>query len=140
MGAYQLQGAGTISICQKTVVSNAIEPFGDHVHQETPDEFKSRQGNWFAFSAVPVVLPGECDVSISKTQETTVGDCDAMGVAAQILQNLLGPCKRGLAVNDPGFLSGCPEMFVEVNAGVERSDFAGKRQFPLSVSPIESLQ
>ena len=48
-----------------------------------------------------VVLPAEGDAVVVGRDQTAVGDGDAMGVAREIAQHLLGPRERLLAVDHP---------------------------------------
>ncbi|ESY64380.1 hypothetical protein X743_31420 [Mesorhizobium sp. LNHC252B00] len=50
---------------------------------------------------VAIVLPAEADLSLVQAHEAAVGDGDAMGVAAQIGEDLFGTAERGLGVDDP---------------------------------------
>ncbi|BCH12571.1 hypothetical protein MesoLj131c_68290 (plasmid) [Mesorhizobium sp. 131-3-5] len=50
---------------------------------------------------VAIVLPAEADLSVVQAHEAAVGDGDAMGVAAQIGEDLFGTAERGLGVDDP---------------------------------------
>jgi hypothetical protein len=48
-----------------------------------------------------VVLPAEAHLVVIDREQSMVGDRDAMGVTCQVLQNVLGPAKRGLGLHDP---------------------------------------
>jgi len=49
-----------------------------------------------------IVLVGEGDLAVGKTNQPVIGQGDSMGIAGQILEHLLGPSERGLAVDPPG--------------------------------------
>ena len=50
---------------------------------------------------VAVIFPLEGDLAVLEGQQTAVGDGDAMGVAAEILQHVLRSAKGGLGVDHP---------------------------------------
>jgi hypothetical protein len=52
-------------------------------------------------AAVSVVAPCESDVAVVEGDEATVRHGDALGVARQIGEHLLGPCERAFGVDDP---------------------------------------
>src|SRR5271157_5713091 len=48
-----------------------------------------------------VVLPLESYVGVGDGENAVVGNRNAVGIASQILQDMLGPAKRGLGVDHP---------------------------------------
>jgi hypothetical protein len=55
----------------------------------------------FYGAVVAIVLPGEPDIFVVAGLDAAVGDGDAMGVAAEIGENLRGSAERLLGVDDP---------------------------------------
>jgi hypothetical protein len=47
------------------------------------------------------VSPAECDLVIKERKQTVVGDCDTMGVSAEIAEHLIGTSERRLAIDHP---------------------------------------
>jgi len=54
-----------------------------------------------ARAANAIVLPAERNRTVVGCNEAAVRDGDAMGIAGEIAQHLLGPCERRLAIDDP---------------------------------------
>ena len=52
-------------------------------------------------TVLTVILPGEGDVIVVESLDAAVGDGDAMGVAAEIGENLGGSAERLLGVDHP---------------------------------------
>jgi hypothetical protein len=50
---------------------------------------------------VAIILPAEADPARGQTDQAAVGDGDAMGIAAEIIEHLLGSAERALGVDDP---------------------------------------
>jgi hypothetical protein len=48
-----------------------------------------------------IVLPQESDLAVREIDQPVVGDGDAMGIAGQLLQNMLRPTKGPLGINNP---------------------------------------
>ena len=60
-----------------------------------------------------VVLPAERHLTVVKRNQTVIGDGDAMGVARQIVQYMLGAPKRRLGIDNPVLAEKCAEERVE---------------------------
>ena len=73
-------------------------------------KFMRLDGHHLAAVAVGVVLVAKAHVALIDTQQTVVGDGDAMGVTAQIVEDLVGTAEGLLGVDHPGFLMQCIEQ------------------------------
>lgn len=51
----------------------------------------------------------ECHVGVSKIDEPVVGDCDAVRVSGQIMQNVFGTTKGALRIHHPVFAEQRPQ-------------------------------
>jgi hypothetical protein len=71
------------------------------VKKESPQELEGGERHGSFAIPVGIVLPGEGHVSAFDRLETVVGDCNAVGVAGEILENLVRTSEWGLAVDDP---------------------------------------
>ncbi|SEF11805.1 Putative transposase [Rhizobiales bacterium GAS191] len=60
-----------------------------HVHQEAANELAGAERHDLALVAGSVVLPAEADAPITAVDETAVSDGDAMGITAEIVEDLL---------------------------------------------------
>jgi len=67
------------------------------------DELGDRDSHDFALviAAFPVVLPVETDVGLVDIEQAIIGDRDAMGVARQIGQDLLGTGEGLFGIDEP---------------------------------------
>ncbi len=73
------------------------------MQQEASQELISRQRHGALLISVCIVLPSESDLIVLKADQSMVGDRDAMGVAGQIVEHVMGSTKRWFGVNDPVF-------------------------------------
>ena len=86
-----------IAVGQQAVVANALEARRQHMQQEATHELLRVEAHGLAPRLVTVVLPREGDPAVGEVDQAVVGDRHAMGVAAEIVEHLLGPPKGGLA-------------------------------------------
>ena len=92
-----------MAISQKAEVADAGKARGQHMLEEAAQELFVRKCHSARFAVMRVVLPSERHVAIRNVQQPVIGDGYAMGVASQIMQDMLGPAERRLGVDDPVF-------------------------------------
>ena len=90
-----------MAIGEEADVADAVEAVRHGVLKEAADEFVGGQGHDLGFAALAVVLPGEADPAVVEADQAAVGDGDAMGVAAEIAENLLRSGEGRLGVDHP---------------------------------------
>ena len=82
-------------------MADAVEAVWQGMEQETSDELVGPQAQCLDCAAVAIVLPTEGDMIVVAGLDAAVGDGDAVGVSAQIGENLRGSAKRLFGVDDP---------------------------------------
>jgi hypothetical protein len=92
-----------------------METVGQDVEQEAADELVGIEGHHLLLAMVAIVLPQEADVAVGESDEAAVGDSDAMGIAGEMIEHLLGSAERSLGIDDPGSGAQLPQ------AGSEQS-------------------
>ena len=95
------QEFGASAIGEKSEVADAHEAFGKHVQEEAAQEFIDRKSQQLLLVVVSGVTPTKSDLAIHKRNQTMVGDGHAMGVAAQILEHILGATERWFRIDHP---------------------------------------
>ena len=92
-----------MGVGEEAVVANAMETVRQHVEQEAPHELADVEAHDLALvtTALPIVLPAETDMGLVKIEQAAVSDCDAMRVAREIGQDLLGTGEGLFGVDDP---------------------------------------
>src|SRR5580658_10387518 len=77
---------GPATIGEQAIMADAVEPVGQHVHEEAADELVDVESHLLApvvlFGAV--ILPLESDPGIVERGEPAVGDGDAVGIAREV--------------------------------------------------------
>ena len=81
---------GPAAIRHESEVADAMEAVGQGMEQKTADELVRLQPHDLPGAVLTVILPAECDVIVVESFEAIVGYSDAMGVAAEICENLGG--------------------------------------------------
>ena len=92
---------GAAGIRQEAEVTDAAEPFRQHVEQEATNELVSVERHHLGLVVGAIILPAEADATVLAGEEPAVGDRDAMGVASQIVEHLLRPAEGALGIDDP---------------------------------------
>src|SRR6266511_712986 len=90
-------------VSEEAVVANAMETVRQHVEQEAPHELADVEAHDLALvtTALPIVLPAETDMGLIKIEQAAVSDRDAMRVAREISQDLLGTGEGPFGIDDP---------------------------------------
>ena len=60
-----------------------------HVQQEPPDEFISRQGHRFDLITPAIIFPPEAHLVVFDVEQPVIGYGDAMGIPAHVIEHLL---------------------------------------------------
>ena len=102
-GEAPWQQGGTPSVGEEAKVADANKAFGEQVQQETAQELIAREGHDFLLIVVGGVTPAEGDLAVGQCDQAMVGDGDAVGIAAEILQHVLGSTEGWFGVDDPVF-------------------------------------
>ena len=94
------QELGPGSVGQKAVVTDPDKALGEDVEEEAANELPKRKGQGSDPTAA-VILETEGDRCVVDMKQPVVGDRDAVGVAGEILQDVLGSLKGRLGIDDP---------------------------------------
>ena len=90
------------AIGEQPEVADAHEAIGDDVEQEAADELGRLQRHHLEAVAVGVILPPEVDDAVSVADEPFVGERDAVGIAAEVVEDLIGAGQRLFGIDHPG--------------------------------------
>jgi hypothetical protein len=102
-GSTKRELLGAVSIRKEPVVTNAMEATRQYVKEKAAYEFRDLDSHDFALmnAVFPIVFPTEANVGLVEIEQATVGDRDAMGVAREISQDLLGTSEGLFGIDDP---------------------------------------
>jgi len=89
---------------EESEVADANQSLGQNVDQESAQKLLCRNGHDLLLAAVRVVFPAKRDSIILEGDESMVRDRDTMGIACQVMQNMLGAAEGWLCLDDPVLL------------------------------------
>ena len=101
--AAQGQEVAAFSSRQKAEETDTHETARHCVCQDTAQELVDIERHQLLLVAVCVILPVKGHLSIGQANQSMIGDGNTMGVAGQILEHVLRPTERRLAIDDPVF-------------------------------------
>ena len=90
-----------MGVGQKAEVADPAKAVGQDMQQKTPDELVRVECHHPGLVGLPIVFPTEPDLPILKGKKAMIGDGDAMGIAAKIVEDLLRATERSFGVDDP---------------------------------------
>ena len=82
-------------------MTDADEARGKHVEQEAAQEFLDRQSHQALLVTVRGVSPAKGDLAALEGDQAVIGDGHAVGVAAEITENIFGATEGRLAIDHP---------------------------------------
>ena len=97
------QERGAPAVGKEAEVPDAHEAFRKHVQQKSAQEFIDSKSQQLLFVVVSGVAPAKDNLPFGKREQTLIGDGHAMGVAAQILEHILGATERRFRIDHPVF-------------------------------------
>ena len=109
--AFECSTSSTVG--EESEVTNANQPLGQDVDEESAQELIRGNGHDLLLAAVGIVQPAERDAIVFEGHEAMVGYGDAVGVAGQVVENMFGAAEGRLGVNDPVLLAELPEKVAE---------------------------
>jgi len=89
-----------VAVGVKAIVTDAIKVARDHVLEVAFHKFLGLEGLFFRLAGFTVV-PGKDDFIVCDFGEAMITECYPMGVASQVVDNVLGPRYGRLEVDDP---------------------------------------
>jgi len=95
------QESSAPSVGQKAEVADAQEAGRKHVEQEAAQELLDRQGHQTLLVAVRGISPAKGDLVAFQGDQAVIGDRHAVGVAAEVTENVLGATEGRFAVDHP---------------------------------------
>src|SRR6266571_7939276 len=108
------------------------------MQQEAAQELIERQGHHFLFVVVSRVAPPKGDLAIGQRDQSMIGDGHAMGVAAQVVEHVLGTAEGWFGVDDPIFSKQRPQPGSEDLGLREQGQIAGEVQLAMLKRRLES--
>src|ERR1700751_772157 len=109
-----------------------------HVEEKAAQKLLGRYGHQLLLAALGVILPAESHLTVSEVYDPVIGDGDAMGVAGQVVKDVLRATKRRFSVNDPDLPEERSKKRAEGPFVLKRLKAVGKSQLPFSKISLQS--
>ena len=91
----------TAAISQVTEEADAHKAMGKHMEKEAAQKLFCCDRHQLLFAAVSVIFPAERHLTIGEVDEPVIGDGNAMGVAGQVMKDVLRAAEWRFGVYDP---------------------------------------
>jgi hypothetical protein len=92
-----------VPVGEEAVMPETHEAVGEHMQEEAADKFVGVERHGLGSMTLTPVPVGQADPSIAYIEDAVVRDGNAMGIAADIVQDVLRAGKGGLGVDHPLF-------------------------------------
>ena len=133
------QLGSAVTTAQEAIMASASKALGEHVEQEAADEPLGAKGHHLLLAMMTVLFPSEGHLAALDVHQAVIGDDQARGVTAQVIEYLLGPGERWLGTDDPFSMlersPTLPESFgiAELPESREEAELAGVESLPGSL-------
>ena len=121
-------------------MAHAHERGRQGVEHEPADEFVGRQGHGFALVGVAAVSIRECDHAVFDREYPVVRDRDAVGVAADVIEDGLRSREGALGVDHPLLFVELGDQLAKGRFVGEVLDLAGEDQFPVVKRLLKEIE
>ena len=120
------------AVRQPAEVANAREALGKNVLHEAAQELFAGKGHDALAAVMGVVLPPESHMRVRDGFEAVIGNGDAVSIATEILQHVLGSAEGWFGVDDPVFAEERTQPGSEELGMGERRKLSGQVQLTLN--------
>jgi hypothetical protein len=107
------KGETAPAVGEQSEITNADQAPGQNVNEEAAQKLLVRDGHDFLLTAMCIIFPAKGNPLILKGNQAMVGNGDAMGIAGEIVENVLGTTEGRLSVNHPLLAEKQPEKLAE---------------------------
>jgi hypothetical protein len=129
-----------MAVGEEADVADAMKTAGHGVLQETTDKLVGGERHHLGLAVLAIVLPGETDLAIVEPDQTAVGDGNAVSVASEIAEHLLGAGEWGFGEDDPVDLGQRVDPGGEVGGNGQSVKSAEEAEFTIRESSAKPLQ
>jgi len=120
-------------------VTDTNEALGEQMQEEAAQELIQGYGHQFLLIVVSRVPPAKGDLAVGQRDQSMVGDGDAVGVTAEILEHILGAPEGWFRVDHPVFAKQRSQPGGEESGLRERRQIPGKVQLASLKGQLESV-
>jgi hypothetical protein len=129
---------GAVAVCQEPEVANPNESPWQHMQQEAPQKLVGAYGHGPLLIPVGVIFPPERDLAVLESNQSVVGDGNAMRVLSEVMQYMFGSTKGPFCIYDPVLPEELPQETAEGLGIGEASERAMETQTALSEETLQT--
>ena len=108
------------------------------MQEEAAQEVHRVEGHDALLAAVGIIAPAEADALAVEGGDAVIRDGHAVGVAAEVAQNLFGAAEGRLRVDIPFLAAELVDQQLELSRIAERSSRASQLEQPLAIEVAKS--
>ena len=140
MESAKSECSSAIAVGQQAEVTDLDEARRQDVKQEAADELDRIEGHDLDAVVVFGIAPAKAHLAVHEIEKPAVGDGDAVGIAGQVLENMLGSAEGWFGIDNP-FLGTQPtQQGVELTRVGEVGRGAEAAEFSFLISLLEEGQ
>jgi len=95
------QKGGAATVSQEAEGADANKAAGQHMQQKATQELWCLDGHHSLVISVSIISPAEGNLIVGEGDEAVVGDGDAVNVAGEIAQDMMGAAEGWFGIDDP---------------------------------------
>ena len=96
------QEGGAATVSQKAEGADANKAAGQHMQQEAAQKLWCLERHPSLVISVGIISPAEGDLIVGEGDQAMVGDGDAMSVAGEVAEDMMGTAEGWFGIDDPG--------------------------------------
>jgi len=90
-----------VTVGEKSEGANANKTAGQHMQQKAAQELWCRERHHSFAISVGIISPAENNLIVSESDQAMVGDGDAVGIAGEIAEDMMGTAEGWFGIDDP---------------------------------------
>src|SRR5450759_1102408 len=121
------------AVGKQAVATYAHEAFRQHVQEEAAEEVDGVEGHDPLLAAVGIIPPAEADALAVEGNEAVVGDGHAVGVTAEVAQDMFRSAEGRLGIDVPFLVAELVHQLLEAGTAAEWGGWTSEVEQALAV-------
>ena len=125
---------------KQAIAADAHEAFWQYMQEKATEEVYGIEGHDALLAAVRIIAPAEADALPVEGGDAVVGDGHAVGVTAEVTQDMLGPAEGRLDMGVPVLVFQLLDQVLEYGRITERGGWTSQLERSLAVEAAEPCE
>jgi hypothetical protein len=130
------QGTGLAPVRQEAYLAQALEAMRQDMQEKAPDKLMGLQAHGLHLIALAPIAICAADAAMTDISEAMIGNRNAVGIAAQIVEDQGWPHARLLGIHHPRLTIRLDEEVGEARGRLAQGECLGAGQRPVAVGPL----